>query len=154
MGGCRALNLMLGMTAAPAMAGDRWALAWLPFVYIVAVTGLSRSEVHGGSRTVAALALIGVAAVVTATMGLQLALAAFAALPFAALFAWRVLPPFGRAVGRPEPAAIREAIRAGVLSLVLLDAALAAAFAGPGIGLLVLGLAPVAWGLSRLFAVT
>ena len=45
-------------------------------------------------------------------------------------------------------------MRAGVLSLVVLDASLAACFAGPLYGALVLLLWPVSLGLARAFAVT
>ena len=48
----------------------------------------------------------------------------------------------------------RTAVRAGVLSLIVLDAALAAAFAGPLYGAAVLALWPVSLRLARLFAVT
>ena len=58
MGLCRALNLLLGIAAAPAMLTDAWPLALLPLVYIAAVTAVSRGEVHGGRRGVTAYALI------------------------------------------------------------------------------------------------
>jgi len=92
--------------------------------------------------------------------GLLAALAALAgwrqvpSLLFVLLLAWRVLPPFWRAFATGGPAAIRQAIRAGVLSLVVLDAALSAIYAGTAYGLAVLSLALVAYGLARLFAVT
>jgi len=49
---------------------------------------------------------------------------------------------------------IGRAVRAGVLSLIVLDAALAACFAGSLHGLAVLALWPLSLGLARLFAVT
>ena len=76
------------------------------------------------------------------------------ALAFAALFAWRVVPPFWRAFHTASPPAIRAAVKAGVLSLVLLDATLGAIYAGASYGLMVLALAIVAYGFARLFAVT
>jgi 4-hydroxybenzoate polyprenyltransferase len=78
----------------------------------------------------------------------------FAMLPFLALLAWRVLPPFWRAYRDPQPNSLRHAIKAGVLSLIILDAAIAAGYAGPLYGIVVLALLLVAAGIARLFAVT
>lgn len=49
MGLCRALNLGLGISAAPAVLASHWPLMGLPLVYIAAVTVLSRGEAHGGN---------------------------------------------------------------------------------------------------------
>jgi 4-hydroxybenzoate polyprenyltransferase len=155
MGGCRGLNLLLGMAAAPEIMAVRWPLAFLPFVYVAVVTTVSRGEVHGGRARTGAFAFAAIASIVAAVAALAAAAGeALWALALAALLAWRVLPPFWRAARRPEPEVIRQAVRAGVLSLILLDASIAAAHAGGVYGLAVLALAPLAWGLSRLFAVT
>jgi 4-hydroxybenzoate polyprenyltransferase len=155
MGACRGANLLLGMAAAPALMSARAPLMLLPLVYIAAVTAVSRGEVHGGRRRVASAALGGIVAVIAALIALG-ARAAFAlwTLPLAALLAWRVMPPFWAAYQRPDAGVIRTAVRAGVLSLVVLDAAIAAAFGGLPFAVAILVLGPVAAGLSRLFAVT
>ena len=57
MGMCRALNLLLGMAAVPSAVGSHLPLALLPLVYIAAVTALSRGEVRGGKRMVAAFSI-------------------------------------------------------------------------------------------------
>jgi 4-hydroxybenzoate polyprenyltransferase len=156
MGACRGLNLLLGVSAVPAMPGQRWYLALIPVAYIAAITAVSAGEVHGGKRGAGllALGLIG---------GVFLALLALAAtpefhllalLPFLTLLAIRVLPPFWRAYLEPQPGLIRAAVKAGVLSLIVLDATIAAGYAGPFYGLLVLALLFVAAGMARLFAVT
>ena len=49
---------------------------------------------------------------------------------------------------------IRRAVRAGVLSLVLLDSAISAAYAGPLYAAAVLATGLVAGSLARLFSVT
>lgn len=155
MGGCRGLNLLLGMAAVPAAMAGGWPLMLLPFVYIVAVTAVSRGEVHGGRATTCALAFAVVAGIAAALMGLAAARGpAVWGLAIAGLLAWRVLPPFRRAWRHPEPLLLRQAVRTGVLSLIFLDASLAATYAGGLYGLAVLALAPIAYGLSRLFAVT
>jgi 4-hydroxybenzoate polyprenyltransferase len=153
MGACRGLNLCLGMAAAPVGLLGRWPLALVPFVYICSITAVSRGEVHGGKRRVAAGALAGVIGVVAAVAALGVR-GDRVSLIFTVLLAWRVLPPFARAYRTPDPRTIRTAVRAGVLSLVVLDAALAAIYAGAAYGLAVLALSVLAYGLSRLFAVT
>lgn len=156
MGGCRGLNLLLGVAAVPALLPSRWPLGLIPLVYIAAVTLVSRGEVHGGKRGAAGLALISLGGVILALAGLpaQPGGSRVAAWAVLVLLAARVLPPFWRVYRTPEPARIRQAVRAGVLSLVLVDSALAAAFAGPlyAAGVLVTGV--VAAGLARLFSVT
>ena len=155
MGACRGANLLLGTAAVPAMLAARWPVAILPFVYIVAITALSRGEVHGGRPAAGQVALGAITAVIVALVALQArSLATMWALALSGLLAWRVLPPFSSAARRPDAATIRCAVRAGVLSLVLLDAALAGAFGSVPYALASLALAPAAYGLSRLFAVT
>ncbi len=156
MGLCRGLNLLLGVSALPAAVGDRWYLALLPLAYIAAITAVSRGEVHGGSRGPGLLALVLLGAVLlglpalTWTPGFEF----LALLPFLALLAWKVLPPFWRAYREPQPGPIRHAVKAGVLSLIVLDAAIAAGYAGLLYGAAVLALLFVAGGIARLFAVT
>ncbi len=155
MGACRAGNLLLGVAAAPAALVTAWPLGGLPLVYIGGVTVLSRGEVRGGSRAVAAFSLGCVLVVLAALTAIAWSRpVAIASLALAAAFGWRVLPPFWRAYRSPEPTAIRRAIRAGVLSLVLLDAVLATSYAGVFYGVSVLAVAILAAGLARVFAVT
>ncbi|MGH9419328.1 MAG: UbiA family prenyltransferase, partial [Thermoanaerobaculia bacterium] len=44
MGLCRALNLLLGVTAGGRIAGHHWLLAAVPLCYIAGITSLSRGE--------------------------------------------------------------------------------------------------------------
>jgi 4-hydroxybenzoate polyprenyltransferase len=156
MGACRGLNLLLGVSAAPALVGDRWYLALIPVAYVAAITAISVGEVHGGRRGTGLLALGLLGAVIVALLALtwspRFRLAPL--LPFLLLFAWRVLPPFWLAYRDLQPARIRAAVKAGVLSLIVLDSAIAAGYAGLLYGLVVLALLFVAARLARLFAVT
>jgi hypothetical protein len=156
IGLCRGLNVVLGMAAVPAAAAGHWSIALLSVAYIAAVTAVSRGEVHGGKKAVAALAM-GVLGVVIAAL-LLIALRSnvwpVPALVLAAALAWRVGPPFAAVYVDPRPAIIRRAVQAGVLSLVLLDAAISAAYAGPVYAAIVLATALVAGSLARLFSVT
>ncbi len=156
MGMCRGLNLLLGVAAAPPVLAEAWPLALLPLVYIAAVTAVSRGEVHGGRRGIAAFALISLSAVLAAllTLALRHGGGSWAGVGFTVLLAWRVLPAFWGAYRTPEPGPIRHAIRTGVLSLVLLDAVIGATYGGALYSLVIVATGLMAWSLARLFAVT
>jgi len=167
MGLCRALNLMLGVAIVPSALEWAWPLGLLPLTYIAAVTIVSRGEVHGGKRPVIVAAtglvsLVGVALIslvisraeVNATARGFTPLHHAWALALAAGLLWRVIPAFLRAAATSTPADIRQAVRTGVLSLVLLDAVIAASYAGIMSSLAVLATGSLAWWLARLFAVT
>lgn len=156
MGLCRGGNLLLGVSVVPAALAFRWYLALLPIVYIAAITAISRGEVHGGRRAVGWMAVGLFGAVVAGLVALELlpAYSVAEAGGFVVLLVLLVGPFFVAAARTPEPAPIRRAVRAGVTALIVLNAALAAGFAGWLTGLVVLALLPVAYGLARLFAVT
>lgn len=155
MGVCRALNLLLGVASVPLMLRQRALIAAIPFLYIVAITALSRGEVHGAARTIATFALIslGIALSGLALVALQSAEPFWSGVVLVYL-AWRVLPSFVNARRTPDAARIRQAVRTGVLSLVLVNGVLATAYAGPVYGAAVLSIALVAGWLARFFAVT
>jgi 4-hydroxybenzoate polyprenyltransferase len=156
MGACRSANLLLGVSAIPEAVSDRWYLAVIPVVYIAAITAISRGEVRGGNKTtgIIAIALIGI--VISSVLGLGLLpeYSLLITLPFLALFTALVLPPFITAALTPSPELIQTAVKAGVLSLIVLDATIAAGFANWIYGLLLLALLPVSRFVARLFAVT
>jgi 4-hydroxybenzoate polyprenyltransferase len=156
MGGCRALNLWLGMAAAPGTIGGHGWLGLIPLAYISAVTALSRGEVAGGKRGIAAYALISLGFVLIALLALTLSPGhrSPAGLLLTVVLGWRVLPPFWNAWKAPQPAAIRHAIRTGVLSLVLVDAVIGAGYGGAVFSLAILTTAVLAGWLARMFSVT
>jgi 4-hydroxybenzoate polyprenyltransferase len=156
MGACRGLNLLLGISVVPSIVLPSWYLALIPVLYIAAITAVSRGEVHGGAKGPGLLALVlqSVVLVAVCAVAAVRGISGIWAAPFVLLWAWRVLPPFREAYIEPEPSHIRRAVKAGVLSLIALDASLAAAFAGPFYGLVVLSLLPAAGNIARLFAVT
>ncbi len=156
MGMCRALNLLLGISAAPLALTTGWPLGLLPLVYITAVTAVSKGEVHGGARGVAAIALISLNLVIVALLALSIARPAvsWAGLVIALALAWRVLPAFWGAYQSPLPGPVRHAIRTGVLSLVLLDASIGAIFGGALYSAVILATGLLATALARLCAVT
>ena len=156
MGICRGGNLLLGVSVMPLMVVQYWFLALIPIVYIAAVTTLSRGEVKGGNHSNGIVALVMLTSVIAGLLGLGLLNhdRLLAMLPFIVLLAARVLVPFIKATREPIPTNIQMAVRAGVLSLIVLDATVAASFAGLLYGLLVLSLLPISTVLAKKFAVT
>ncbi|NEU82200.1 UbiA-like protein EboC [Nostoc sp. UIC10630] len=156
MGLCRGSNLLLGVSAVPEIIGERWYLALIPVLYIAAITAISQGEVHGGKKITGVLALLLIAIVLTAVLALGLLeeYTAIAALPFAIFLAIRILPNFIKAAREPIAENIRNAVKIGVLSLIVLDATVASGFAGLYYGLFVLILLPISMKLAKVFAVT
>lgn len=156
MGLCRGLNLLLGLSAAPLLLFDDAWLGLIPLTYIAAVTLTSKGEVHGGRQgtLLLSIGLIGAVLLALAALAFQSPIPFWETLPFLALFAFRVVPPFWEAYRLPQAVPIRTAVKRGVLSIVLLDATLAALYAGFLPGLMISFLALLASRTARLFAVT
>lgn len=155
MGLCRGLNLLLGVSIMPDQVMP-WAWVGLvPIVYIAAITMISRGEVHGGSSATLRVAgllyalVIGCVAAMAQRKG-QLG----TAFPFVFLFGYYIFPPLWRAVREPIGPNIGAAVRAGVLSLIVMNAAWVAAFANFPLALLVFCLLPLSRLLAKVFAVT
>ena len=156
MGACRGGNLLLGVTAVPTALSDRWFLAFIPIVYIAAITAISQGEVRGGTKTTGGVAIALIVIVIGSILGLGL-LPEYAltfTLPFLILFIALVLPAFVKAALNPQAEPIQQAVKAGVLSLIVLDASIAAGFSNWYYGLFLLALLPLSRSLAGLFAVT
>nr|WP_281383193.1 UbiA-like protein EboC [Microbulbifer rhizosphaerae] len=155
MGLCRGGNLLLGASAVPAALADVWPLGLVPVVYIAAVTTVSRGEVHGGNRRAlasgAALYLAVLATLVTLAVVIP---TGWQAAPFVLLLAAMIFPPLARAWNTLEPRLVGKAVKAGVLSLIVLNSTLAGIFAGWQYGIMVLALLPLSLWLAKMFAVT
>lgn len=156
MGACRGGNLLLGLSAVPGAVAGFWYLALIPVVYIAAITAISRGEVHGGDKRIllGSLGLYGlVIGSILGLLGLPQAHARYA-VPFLGLFMYLIFPPLLKAIASLRPLDVRLAVKAGVMALILLDATVAAGFAGWWYGLLVLALFPLSRWLAGRFAVT
>jgi len=156
MGLCRGLNLLLGISAVPAAVSVYWYLALIPIVYIAAITAISQGEVHGGDKKILSGAVVLYLLVIGSIMVLMRLqqYKILYALPFLALFIYLIFPPLLKAVKTLDPMHIRLAVKAGVIALILMDATIAAGFAGWLYGLVVLALFPVSRFLAKQFAVT
>ena len=155
MGCCRGGNLLLGMSVVPTVLVERWWLALLPIVYIAAITAISQGEVRGGKRETGIFALFCLVIVFGSilALGLLTNYLIISALPFLVLLAIRIVPPFVAAAQNPQPDIIQSAVKAGVLSLIVLDATIAAGFVG-WYGLLILSLLPLSLVIAKKLAVT
>ena len=156
MGMCRGGNLLLGVSAVVGAVSDRWYLALIPIIYIAAITAISQGEVHGGKKTTGIVAIALVSIVITSilSLGVLSEYRLLITLPFLALFTVLVLPPFIKAAANPTPELIQLAVKAGILSLIVLDASISAGFSNWIYGLSVLALLPLSRFLGRMFAVT
>jgi 1,4-dihydroxy-2-naphthoate octaprenyltransferase len=152
MGLCRVGSLLLGISASTQAFADWWILGLLPLAYVAAITLVGRGEADG-KNPFGKMAFFLVVSVVFLMGGLAWYFGRLFAFPYLALFAACVLPAFWKALKTPSPSVIRGAVKAGVLSLSMLDAAIAAVFAGWAYALVVLMLFPISRLLARLFPV-
>jgi 4-hydroxybenzoate polyprenyltransferase len=155
MGLCRGLNLLLGMSILPEVLSQYWFISLVPVVYIAAITMISRGEVHGGNRSTlyGAVALYGIviaSILVVAFNNNNL----WYVVSFLLLLALMIFPPLQKAIREPKGPLIGKAVKAGVIALIVMNAAWAAAFGTIYYALLILLLLPVSLWLARVFAVT
>ncbi|THH41804.1 UbiA-like protein EboC [Neolewinella litorea] len=156
MGMCRGGNLLLGISLSAAALDIFWWLSFLPVVFIGAITLTSRGEVGGQNRSSIQLALGLDTAVAVALLLLSrwTVFEFWPALPFLLLWYGMNLRAKVGAIRDNRPPTIKNAVKTGVISLIPLNACLAAGFMGLPAGLVVLALLPVSYGLARYFAVT
>lgn len=155
MGLCRGFNLLLGISIVPAAITQYWWLGIFPIIYIGAITMISRDEVHGGKKKTLYAAAFLYLIVLTAISWFAYSNDQLLyALGFILLFAVMIFLPLNKAIKDPVAANIRQSVKAGVLSVVLMNAAWAAAFGSLGWALIILCLLPLSVLLAKLFAVT
>jgi len=156
MGLCRAGNLLLGISVVPLMVSKYALIGLIPLVFVAAITMISRGEVHGKNKK----ALIGgfglYVLILTAVLILAFTVGnkGWQVLPFLVLMSFMIFPPLIKAIRLQKPQLIGKAVKAGVISLIILNASLSAVFAGWEFGLVVLLLLPISLWLAKKFAVT
>lgn len=155
MGLCRGLNLLLGMSMWPEALTQYGYIAVVPVIYIGAITMISQGEVHGGKSNIMLLAAFFYLIVISVILYLSFTLDnGMYSLLFLILLALLIYPPLLKAYRDPVGKNIGRAVKAGVLALIVMNAAWAAAFGGIFPALAVILLLPVSLFLARLFAVT
>lgn len=155
MGLCRGLNLLLGISIVIPALQQWWFIAFVPIIYIAAITMVSRGEVKGGSKATLYLAALFYAIVITGILVLSFGKGtAVWTIAFLLLFGWMIFSALAKAIRNPLPQNIGKAVKAGVIALIVMDAAWAAAFGSLGIAFLIILLLPLSLWLAKLFAVT
>jgi len=155
MGLCRGLNLLLGVSILPPAIESLWMVGFVPLTYIAAITMISRGEVHGGSRKT----LYGAALLYALVIGV-IAFVAFRnrhiaeASAFVVAWAGMIFIPLLRAIRDPQGRMIGRAVKAGVIALIVMNAAWAASLGAITIALVIVLLLPLSVLLARVFAVT
>ena len=155
MGACRGLNLLLGMSLFPEAVYHYWGICLVPMLYIAAITMISRGEVHGGKKqtlyTAAVLYSVVIGSIFFISFSNQTVLFSVV---FLVLFATMIFIPLRQAIKNPKGPLIGKAVKAGVLALVLMNAAWAAAFGTLYLALIILLLLPLSIWMAKAFAVT
>ncbi len=155
MGICRGLNLLLGLSIIPTQVGEYWVLASIPVIYIAAITMVSRGEVYGSKKHIlfAAAFLYGLAMtgiLVVAFLRDEMVTTT----GFVALWGFMIFLPLRNAIRQPQGKMIGKAVKAGVLALILMNAAWASAFGVTYLALIIILLLPLSVILAKVFAVT
>ncbi|MFC6099659.1 UbiA-like protein EboC [Olivibacter domesticus] len=155
MGLCRGLNLLLGVSILPNQVIAMWYVALVPILYIGAITLISRGEVSGSTKKPLLVAAV-LYAIVIAAIG---SLANhnqhfFLTVTTLLIFAWMVYRPLWKAIKNSSGKNIREAVRAGILSLIVMNAGWALASGVFLLAAIMLLMLPLSRWLGRFFAVT
>ncbi|RYE22189.1 MAG: hypothetical protein EOP51_13865 [Sphingobacteriales bacterium] len=155
MGLCRGINLLLGISILTPELGYWYFLATVPVIYIFSITMISRGEVHGSGRTNLYIASV-LYGVVTGFIlyfsytNNRLVETAIFLIPFL----WMIFKPLFTAIQNPIGKNIGGAVKAGVISLILMDAAWAATFSTLTVAIIIACLLPLSLWLAKIFAVT
>lgn len=155
MGVCRGLNLLLGISIVAGAVPQWWFLAFVPVIYIAAITMISRGEVHGGRKDILLIAAFLYLIVISCFLYFSFDKHRFiSGLPFILAFAWMIFVPLIKAVISPVPGNIRKSVKAGVIAIILLNASWAAVFGMLYLALVIVLLLPLSLWLAKKFAVT
>ncbi len=155
MGLCRGLNLLLGISILASAIPQWWFIAIVPIIYIAAITMISRGEVHGGSKRILYFAALLYGIVIASILFFSNRKeTVWQSLIFLLPFAWMIFSALIKAIRVTVPKNIGKAVKAGVIALILMNAAWAVAFGAIGLALIILVLLPLSLWLAKLFSVT
>jgi 4-hydroxybenzoate polyprenyltransferase len=156
MGLCRSFNLLLGISISLSSLSTFWYLAIIPLIFIADITLTSQGEVEGKNKKALFTALfldfvvVGCFVFFHFTSSYNL----LHALPFLALWLWMNSSAKIKAIQDNQPKKVMNAVKMGVLSLIPLNASLAAGFENWMIGVIILSLLPISYGVAKFFSVT
>lgn len=155
MGLCRGANLLLGIAIVSHNLLVMGYIALVPIVYIAAITLISSGEVHGSRKSNTMIAT-GAYTLVIAAIGLFAYIHHSFAYTLSCLVVLVIViyPPLFRAMLDTDAGNVGKAVKAGIIGLIVVNAAWAmasSAFVLTGIILLLL---PLSICIARFFAVT
>ena len=143
MGGCRGLNLLLGLTHAPELGGPvAWGAVAAYGLYVAGITVVSRSETRGEDRrglitglTLQDLALLALAGAAMAHRRFPAPPPDRPLIPLEGLLAFALVAMVlnqaaAAAIEQPSPQSFQKTVKTGILSLVWLNVGLVAAVRG------------------------
>lgn len=155
MGLCRGGNLLLGMSVMMSSLQEFWWIGIIPVLYIAAITMISRGEVHGGNQSILYFAgfLYIIVSISQMVMSYQFG-NLFITLPFVILHIFLIFKPLIVAIQNPIGPNIGKAVKAGVLALIVMDAAWVSVSGNYPVAIGVLLLLPLSIKIAKMFAVT
>ena len=155
MGLCRGGNLLLGMSVIISPLQELWWIGIIPMLYIAAITMISRGEVHGGNQSILYFAgfLYIIVSISQLIMSYQFG-NLFITLPFVFLHVFLIFKPLIVAIQTPIGPNIGKAVKAGVLALIVMDAAWVSTSGNYPLAIGVLLLLPLSIRIAKMFAVT
>ena len=155
MGLCRGENLLLGMSVMLSSLHEFWWIGIIPVLYIAAITMISRGEVHGGNQSILYFAgfLYVIVSISQIVMSYQFG-NLFITLPFVFLHIFLIFKPLIFAIQNPIGSNIGKAVKAGVLALIVMDAAWVSTSGNFQLAIGVLLLLPLSIKIAKIFAVT
>lgn len=155
MGLCRGGNLLLGMSVMMSSLQEFWWIGIIPVLYIAAITMISRGEVHGGNQSILYFAgfLYIIVSISQIIMSYQFD-TLFITLPFVFFHLFLIFKPLIVAIKSPIGPNIGKAVKAGVLALIVMDAAWVSTSGNYFLAIGVLLLLPLSIKIAKLFAVT
>jgi 4-hydroxybenzoate polyprenyltransferase len=155
MGLCRAFNLLLGMSVYEIGVFNYGYLILIPFIYIAAITLVSRGEVHGGTPKTLLFALILFLFVHLSQVYYAYSLGhLFLSLPFILTHFYLIFDKIIIAIKNPIGPNIGKTVKIGVLTLILMNAAWVSLSGQWEMAIFVVLLLPVSILLGKKFAVT
>ncbi|MFY7827084.1 MAG: UbiA-like protein EboC [Flectobacillus sp.] len=155
MGLCRGFNLLLGMSVMPEEWQNYQYLALIPVIYIAAITMVSRGEVHGGSKNILYFAALLYLLVSSAQLYVSFTRGTlWLTTILVAIHLYLIGKPLFKAIQHPIGPNIGKAVKAGVLSLIIMDAAWVSLSGNIVQTLMVVLLLPLSMRLAKMFAVT
>lgn len=154
MGLCRAFNLLLGMSVYELGVIEQGQWMILPLMYIAAITMVSRGEVHGSTPWPIAAAAFFFLIIHAAQLSLAIKSEQWIAIPFIILHITLIFRPLIKAYQHPIGPNIGKTVKAGVLSLIVMNAAWVSLSGQWMIALAVLALLPISMRVGKFFAVT